>query len=289
MKFALAFSLALCLALGATTLYLALEDGRGFRDASGSSTGAELSTKLGGDLNERLGTIERRLSAVSDLELRLEALRQDKTTAAPALAIAPGDPEENQEPKDEVENEALVDELLGREGASDTLKDFIAKIYYEERDRRAQKKKEDALAKQREQEELAQGPYGEYNYSVNKLTKSLELTPRQTDYVYRMHLAFAERRSVLAEALAEDLKSGFDSKSATPEAMQERFRRIKESSDDFGKQFETEFANSLTPSQKEAFEELPSHERHGRQSSFMSEVYRSAAAGVAAVRTAGGK
>ncbi len=283
MKFALAFSLALCFALGATALYLALDDGRGFRDASGDTTAAELSTKLG-DLNERLGAIERRLSAVSDLELRLEALRQDKTTAAPALAIAPDDPEENKEPKDEVENEALVDELLGREGASDTLKDFIAKIYYEERDRRAEKKKEDALAKQREREELAQGPYGEYNSSVNKLTKSLELTPRQTDYVYRMHLDFADRR----KAVAEDLKNGFDAKNATPQAMQEHFRRIKESSDDLGKQFETEFANALTPSQKEAFEELPSHDRHGRQSSFMSEVYRSAAAGVVA-RTAGGK
>lgn len=261
----------LCLALAAGIAVQAWQNGTNSDLEPGRREGDSSAVLAGiGRLNERLDGLEARLEVIPRLEAEIAALRKERSAAS-----SPGD----DSTAEETSRPRALAELLEKEGAEEILRDFIADVYYKERDQRKKDAKTQADEKRREREELSEGPYGKYNYRVNSLTKKLEMNSRQEQFVYELLQDYDERKKVARE----EIRSAIDLEKPNRETMQILFTRIEESRKDLGNQFETDLAAVLTPTQKEVFQELPSRERRGESGSSGMQIFSESAADIGTI------
>jgi hypothetical protein len=129
----------------------------------------------------------------------------------------------------------------------EALRALVYQLIQDEREERQLEAQARAEEKQREIQELYQGPYGQFNWRVNRLAKRLELNDGQKQRYFDLLTAYSNR--------IEEMRTGLDRKN--PEvytAYRERKKQVQE-------EFEGLVIQSLTPPQAKSFQELPFSER----------------------------
>lgn len=152
-----------------------------------------------------------------------------------------------------------LEEWLDSRGMRKDLESFVAKVYADSRNARRQQERDEAEAKQKEMNELSEGPYGKHNFRVNSLAKKLELDERQKEFLFNLLTKGEERRR---EARREE-KVSRDGVEATPEEMEQRMRQLASLEQQMRHEFDREFLMGLSREQQEAYKSLPEEEHGG--------------------------
>jgi hypothetical protein len=155
------------------------------------------------------------------LQERLEGVER-ATRAAPVAAVAPAaagstrgagsedEPEEETAEAAAAGEEASDDRAqaftrqllasLGRDGEQD-FRDYVRKVYLDERDARREREAAEAEARRKEMEELSKGPYGNYNRRVNTLGKQLGMDDRQKQRYHDLLASYHSRHLEMRKAV----------------------------------------------------------------------------------------
>ena len=266
MRIAIALSTFLAIVFGSFAAYLAISYGEPAVVADDDSIA------LLDSLETRLESIEARLDSITKLESKLTAIEdrlaartksspqeRSKTTVSTAPLHARGE-----EPGPSA---ARLEELIGDARLEQQLKDYVARVYYEEREARKENEKAAAEEKRRERAELSEGPYGKNNYKVNSMARKLGLSQAQKDTMNGLLTSYSERRS----SLRKEIMSAAKLEARNPgeggggfEAIKASFKEVEAQTKALDEGFEREFAATLTPAQRDIYNELPDHERRGR-------------------------
>jgi hypothetical protein len=219
-------------------------------------------------IEERLHRLEKTLGKLADLEQEVARLstREGLAVTAPlAEAASPGNPADESAPAGarpadtEVgKAENKVDRWLEANGMRDDMESYIARVYEQARKVRMNRERDEAQAREREMQELSQGPYGKHNYRVNLLTKRLDLDGRQTDYLYNLLSSYEERAAGLKRELVVP-----EGTKPTPEQMEQHFQHLAQAGKSLRDGLESDFLSGLNAEQQEAYGELPEDERVG--------------------------
>ena len=252
-------------------------------DARATTGGASASDLA--RIDERLAALEKKLEALGSLGSDVEALRSQADVpsdpvAAPSAAPTPA--EDAIAAPVLAEGEAAPTKLekwLEREGMRNEFEDLVSKVYTQARTARMNKERAEQEERAREMEALSQGPYGKYNYPVNSLSKKLGLDTRQEEYVYNLLLKYDERRRQEMAQIGQ-LEGG----DVAPERVKEHMDQTMSVLQDLNQQFESDLLAGLNPKQREAYENLPEHERAGQWGDAVKMLSFDASSGVVGTR-----
>jgi hypothetical protein len=139
---------------------------------------------------------------------------------------------------------------------ADDLRGFVKDVIQEEREERALESKRKAEERRKEMEELAQGPWGQFNYRVNTLGKKLGFSDSQKER-YGAYLTDYSGR-------IEEIRQGLDRNDPVAYAA---YRERKKAISD---EFEGQVIHLLTPDQAKTYQDLPSHEKSPAQENAAS-------------------
>jgi hypothetical protein len=131
--------------------------------------------------------------------------------------------------------------------SSPELRQFVARVIEEEREERERRRAEEARERARSYRELREGPYGKYNYKVNSLARSLDLTDAQRQYYYDLLTQYDGRM--------KNLRSEIDWKvDGAPQTYRDQRNAVEQ-------EFQQAVRLSLSPEQRDAYEEVPVWQR----------------------------
>jgi hypothetical protein len=217
-------------------------------------------------LEARLAAAESRVASVDKLEAEIARLRRERSesradapqsaeTAPVAAADAPGAADETSAPSAAVATK--LERWLETQGMRQDFEGLVASVYEQSRDKRRQREREEQDARNKEMQELSQGPYGRHNYKVNSLAKKLELDTKQKDYLFNLLTKYDERQR---EGMS-DLRLDAGNAPPSPEDLQRHIKQFTTVHQQLNQQFENEMLLGLNDAQQEAFKSLPEEER----------------------------
>jgi hypothetical protein len=243
--------------LGVAAGFLASRFTEDARATSGTVTASDLAR-----VEERLAALERGLEAIGSLKDEVEALKskgQEAPRPGPAEPQAPEAPLETIAaalPSGSEGEPSKLEAWLEGQGMRAEFEDLVSRVYHQARTARMAREREEAEERAREMEALSQGPYGKFNYRVNSLSKKLGLDARQEQYLYNLLLKYDERRSQELSQLPK-----LEGEDLTPDRFKEHAQQTLRIHQELNREFEADLLAGLDPKQKEAYQDLPEHER----------------------------
>ena len=201
-------------------------------------------------LEERLGNIEDERDATrraSRRSRRPDGKRASSNLTSVGTSEKAADGGDDVDDQEALEEEALavarrIEQIDGEDG----LRNYIAQVYRETRQQRKDDERREAQERQREIEEMHQGPYGEHNYRVNSMAKRLDLNDAQANRYHALIIDYSERIQQQRKMEAEDPDQR--------EVYRENRRLLRQ-------EFADTFAADLNDEQAELFAALGDHER----------------------------
>jgi hypothetical protein len=191
-------------------------------------------------LRDRIAALESAHNKLADalrtLHSELEGLRTAKAAGNPPTNASVS----NQDQLQLVEIEAIVHDVL-------------------EQKRLAQEEARARLEDERRTEtaELSEGPYGAYNYQVNRMSRALQLTSNQGAAYYQLLIAYAEESASVTQQIQQEL--AWDS---TPgEEMQHRIHALLTRTTEIESKMQEEFSSLLQDWQVSLLDAMPPEQR----------------------------
>jgi hypothetical protein len=206
-------------------------------------------------LEERVRSLDERLGRVVE---KLEGLERNKAPFihAPALsqeaAAPPGEPAEEEEAApgsgDAREEQKLIAAVLrGEDPSGGGLRDWVKQVIEDDRQERHRGEMRRMEEQQKEMQALLEGPYGQFNYRVNSLARTLGLDESQKARYFALLSEYASR-------FEEARKNVNREDAAEYKAYQDR----KKAQHD---EFEALVLQNLTLAQAEIYQNLPDFEK----------------------------
>src|SRR5262245_27429089 len=186
------------------------------------------------------------LERIQEVESELSSLRGRVLTQASSPAAAPAQDAEGPAPGVQVaESPQKAGHSAAREVES--LRGVVYQLIQDEREERQLEAKQEAQTRMaqrlKETEELYQGPYGDYNYRMNLLSKRLNFTDQQKQQYYTLLSTYSSR--------IEEMRNGLDRNNPEVyDAYREKKKQVQE-------EFERLVVQNLTPEQAKTFQGLP--------------------------------
>lgn len=151
---------------------------------------------------------------------------------------------------------------IGRDGdAGAALRDFVVEVIGQERVEREERARQQANRAREEEMALHQGPYGKYNYRINKIGKKLGLDDWQRQRYHQLLTRYGAERQRVREEAATARQS-----SPAPDAS-----LVSTRLEELNAEFDRDFATVLDREQQELYEALPPHEK-GASSSLANRL-----------------
>ena len=201
-------------------------------------------------LDERLGSVIERLEGLEGNEaLLIPAPALSREAAVPASAngedagdSAPGSREGGRE-----EQKLLAAILKGEDAPGGGLRDWVKQVMEDDRQERRQNEMRRFEEQQKEMQALLEGPYGQFNYRMNSLARTLGLDESQKARYFALLSEYAAR--------FEDARKNVNREDAAEyKAYQDRKKAMHD-------EFETLVLQNLTLAQAETYQNLPDFEK----------------------------
>ncbi len=203
-------------------------------------------------LNENLNKVIAKLDAV-------EALSKQK-----ASHVAQGEKGSEEEVKTEIAKASLsnpaskkMKTLLKNPETEGEVRDYVMGLIQHERSERERRRHENVQRRRQEERELREGPYGKYNYRINKMAKKLNLTDWQKDNYNNLLKRYGDERARIRKERHDPERL----KGLKGEQIVTHFKTVEKDLDNLNTQFDQEFGGILDAGQREAYNELPKHEK----------------------------
>lgn len=141
--------------------------------------------------------------------------------------------------------------------STDALEALVIEVVQREREAAAAEATRRNQAQVAETAALSEGPYGAYNYRVNRMSRDLDLRPDQETAYYELLTDFATRADALQGQLQQEL--AWDGVGV--EETQQRIHQMLARSAALDAEMEQALTALLDPAQRQRFEALPPDRR----------------------------
>ena len=208
-------------------------------------------------LEERVRSLDERLGRVVE---KLEGLERNKAPFIPAPALSQEAPAPSGEPAEEAEastpgsgegareeQKLIAAVLRGEDASGEGLRDWVKQVIEDDRQERHRGEMRRMEEHQKEMQALLEGPYGQFNYRVNSLARTLGLDESQKARYFALLSEYAAR-------FEEARKNVNREDAAEYKAYQDR----KKAQHD---EFEALVLQNLTLAQAETYQSLPDFEK----------------------------
>lgn len=205
-----------------------------------AGSGAEAEVSHTAALQDRIAALERAHSKLADslrtLHSELEVLRTTKAVGNPPTDASVS----NQNQSQLVEVQAIVRDILDQERLEQE----------EDRARLEDERRTETAA-------LSEGPYGAYNYQVNRISQALRLTSDQEAAYYQLLISYAEESAAVTKQIQQEL--AWDSNPG--EEMQHRIHALLTRTTDIESKMQEEFSLLLQDWQVSLLDAMPPEQR----------------------------
>ena len=197
-------------------------------------------------LEEKLSRAMERLDSMETALSRLEGQLRARDTSTAESEEPPEEDTAAEEGQPSGKKGKLLASAL-KSGEAQVVKGLIQEVLQEERQERLREQKARMAERQREIEELSQGPYGQFNYRVNNIARKIGLSEAQQQRYYALLSDYSAR--------IEEIRQGLDRED--PVAYKSYRERKQQITDEFDKLV----IQSLTPPQAQDYQGLSSSDR----------------------------